>query len=163
LPVPRRRVIVVDMTRDSAVRPLDVLLRSVAIGVAAGSRASLGLVPPLLTSSLTGPWGVVARVGGALAVAAEITGDKLPSAGSRLEPPGPLVRMGSGAVGAVLLARRAGAGPLLPALLGAAGGAAGTWGGAAWRAAAVGRRPDWQAAVVEDAAALSLAGFAARR
>ncbi|MHA7134282.1 hypothetical protein [Oerskovia turbata] len=151
------------MTRDSrAARPLDVLLRSVAIGVAAGSRASLGLVPPLLTSSLSGPWGVLARVGGALAVGAEITGDKLPSAGSRLEQPGPEIRMASGAIGAALLARRAGVGVVLSALLGAAGGAAGTWGGAAWRAAAVGRRPDWQAAVVEDALALSLAAFAAR-
>ncbi|MFF2620299.1 hypothetical protein [Oerskovia jenensis] len=140
----------------------DVLARSLAIGVAAGSRASLGLAPPVLTSSLSGPWGMLAKVVGALGVAAELTGDKLPSAGSRLEQPGPPIRMTSGAVGALVLARRAEAGVLLPVLLGAAGGAAGTWGGAAWRAAAVGRRPDWQAAVVEDAVALSLAAFAVR-
>ena len=140
----------------------DVLARSFAIGVAAGSRASLGLAPPLLTSSLSGPWAVVAKVVSALGVAAELTGDKLPSAGSRLEQPGPPIRMISGAVGALVLARRAEAGVLFPLLLGAAGGAAGTWGGAAWRAAAVGRRPDWRAAVVEDAFALSLAAFATR-
>lgn len=164
LPVAAQRVIVGCMTRARGASrfSLDVCLRSVAIGVAAGSRASLGLAGPLVTSSLSGPWAVVAKVGGALGIAAELTGDKLPSAGSRLEQPGPPIRMTSGAVGALVLARRAEAGVLVPLLLGAAGAAAGTWGGAAWRAAAVGRRPDWQAAVVEDVVALSLTAFATR-
>lgn len=142
--------------------PSDLLVRSVAIGVAAGSRTSLGLAPVLLTSSVAGRWGAVATVGAVLGTAAELAGDKLPGTASRLDPPGPPIRMTAGALGALVLARRAEAGVLVPVLLGVAGAAAGTWGGAAWRAAAVGRRPDWQAAVVEDVVALSLAAFAVR-
>lgn len=142
--------------------PSDLLVRSVAIGVAAGSRASLGVAPALLTASVGGRWGAAVKVVAALGIVAELAGDKLPGTASRLDPPGPQIRMTSGAVGALVLARRAEVGVLVPVLLGVAGAAAGTWGGAAWRAAAVGRRPDWQAAVVEDAVALSLAAFAVR-
>ena len=143
--------------------PVDVLVRSLAIGTAAGSRASLGVAPPLLTSSATGRGATVAKVVAGLGIVGELLGDKLPGAGSRLEPPGPATRMASGAIGALVLARRAEVGVLLPVLLGAAGGAAGTWGGAAWRAAWVGKGPDWPAAVTEDAVALSLAAFAVQR
>ncbi|MBE9924934.1 hypothetical protein G8C93_03375, partial [Cellulosimicrobium cellulans] len=44
----------------------------------------------------------------------------------------------------------------------AAGGAVGTWGGAAWRRLAVGERPDWPGAVAEDVTALALAAWAVR-
>ncbi|MBE7700483.1 hypothetical protein H9623_09225 [Oerskovia sp. Sa1BUA8] len=152
------------MTRaaDAPYLSLDVLVRSVALGVAAGSRASLGLAAPILTSALPGPGGVTAKVAAGLGVAAELTGDKLPSAGSRLEPPGPAIRMASGALGGLALARRAGVGVLAPVVLGAVAAAVGTAGGAMWRLAASGWAPDWQLAVAEDAVALSSAAFAVR-
>jgi uncharacterized membrane protein len=68
----------------------------------------------------------------------------------------------SGAIGAVWLAHRAGAAPVLPALAGALGGAAGTWGGAAWRAWAGRRGPDWPGALAEDAWAVGCAALAVR-
>ncbi len=82
----------------------------------------------------------------------------------RLAPPGPVVRVASGAVGGVLVARhRTGpVGLVLAAAAGAAGGAVGTWGGAAWQRLAVGERPDWPGAVAEDVTALTLAAWAVR-
>ena len=165
LPVgpPARIVGDMHLERGTSRFPVDVLVRSLAIGTAAGSRASLGVALPLLTSSATGRGATVAKVVAGVGIVGEVLGDKLPGAGSRLEPPGPAIRMTSGAIGALVLARRAEAGVLLPVLLGAAGGAAGTWGGAAWRAAWVGKGPDWPAAVAEDVLALSLATFAVLR
>lgn len=142
--------------------------RSLAVGLAAGSRSTLGAAAPLLVARR--PW---LRALGALAVAGEIVGDKLPTAPSRLDGPGPAVRAVAGAVGAVTLAvaaRRAGdpdatawsvPGTLVAAVVGAAGGLAGAYGGAAWRRAVAARDlPDWPAAVVEDVVALALAGTA---
>ncbi|MEK8226518.1 hypothetical protein NKG05_11185 [Oerskovia sp. M15] len=136
-------------------------MRSAAIGVAAGCRSSLGLAAPLLTSSHTGPWAVVAKVGGALGIAAELAGTRAPGRGPGSNSParrpawprGPRCA-GAGAAGR---GRRVRPGPPRCSRC-----CRRTWGGAAWRAAAVGRRPDWQAAVVEDAVALSLAAFATR-
>jgi len=70
------------------------------------------------------------------------------------------VRVLSGAGGAVALAHREQAEPSLPALAGVAGAAAGSWSGAAWRSWAVGRLPDWQAALIEDVVAVGLAAVA---
>lgn len=152
-----------------------VVTASLALGCAAGSRSSLGIAGPVLAapragSTTTGgavtPRRRVARAGALLAVAGEIVGDKLPEAPSRLDPPGPAVRMASGAAGSVALARGRGAGLaalVAAALAGAVGGAAGAWGGAAWRRAAVGRGPDWPGAVAEDAVALTLTAWAVRR
>jgi len=157
-----------------------VVAASLALGCAAGSRSSLGIAGPVLAAPRAGsttagsatagdavtPRRRVARVGALLAVAGEIVGDKLPEAPSRLDPPGPAVRMASGAVGSVALARGRGAGPaalVAAALAGAAGGAAGAWGGAAWRRTSVGRGPDWPGAVAEDAVALALTAWAVRR
>ena len=90
----------------------------------------------------------------------EVVADKLPIAPSRLEHGGAVLRAASGLVGATVLAARAGARPLAPAVAGAVGGLAGAYGGAAWRSWAVGRLPDWQAALAEDAVALTAAAIA---
>jgi uncharacterized membrane protein len=136
-----------------------VALRAVLLGVAAGSRSALGVAAPVLGGTRV-PGAV--RAGVALGVVGELVGDLLPMTPSRLRPPGPQLRALAGAVGGVLLARRAGVGVVLPAVLGAGASAVGTWGGAAWRRWAARRGPDWPAALAEDAVALTLAGLAAR-
>jgi len=139
-----------------------LVLRSLVLGVAAGSRSSLGVAAPVLstrgggrrTRALTG------RAAGTLATAAaaaELVGDKLPQTPSRLQPPVLGVRLASGATGAVVLARREGALPAAPAVAGLLGAAAGSFAGFGWRQWADRRVPDWQAAVAEDAVAVLLA------
>ncbi|WP_448062011.1 hypothetical protein [Cellulomonas hominis] len=134
-----------------------MVARSALLGAAAGARASLGLAGPALTSARTPRW---LRRGMLLGVAGELAGDKNPSTPSRLLPPGPHSRMISGAVGGLALARRAGARPVRPVLAGVLGAVVGTWGGAAWRAHAVGRLPGWQSGVAEDVVALGLTALA---
>lgn len=138
--------------------------RAVLLGVAAGCRSSLGVAAPLLggRAAVSGPRRLVRAVV-ALGVVGELVGDLLPVTPSRLRPPGPQVRTATAAVGGALLARRAGVGVLLPAVLAAGASAAGTWGGAAWRRWAARRGPDWPAALVEDAVALTLARLAVKR
>ncbi|MGF0115480.1 hypothetical protein ACQFYA_04025 [Promicromonospora sp. Marseille-Q5078] len=151
-----------------------LVVRALALGLAAGSRATLGVAAPLLgpapahrlpTHRLRRPAGVARTLAG-LAVAGEIVGDKLPATPSRLDPPGPETRAGSGAVGGLLLALRhhASAGSTAAATAaGAAGGLAGTFVGAAWRAAVAERGwPDLPAALAEDVVALGLATWATR-
>ena len=148
------------------------LARALAIGAAAGSRSSLGVAAPVLARRAgdrpgAGPaWRRrLVRAVACAAVVGELVGDKLPTTPSRLDPPGAYVRLASGAVGGVLVARRRtrGLGVVAAAAAGAAGAAVGTWGGAAWRRLAVGERPDWPGAVAEDAVALTLAAWAVRR
>ncbi|HWK91782.1 MAG TPA: hypothetical protein VNR17_05920 [Luteimicrobium sp.] len=138
---------------------MNLVVRATFAGAAAGSRSSLGLAQPLLTSGHP-----ALRVLGLLGVGAELVGDKLPSTPSRLDPPGPAVRAVAGAVGAATLTRRSGsrAGAVLAAaLLGALASTAGTFGGAAWRRAVAERGgPDLPAALAEDAAAVTLAALA---
>ncbi len=135
-----------------------LVLRALLLGWAAGARSSLGPSAPTVTGD--GP--AALRVGAALAVAGEVVVDKLPIAPSRLAHHGALLRAASGAIGATMLARRAGGTPVLPALAGAVGGLAGTYGGAAWRGWAADHVPDWQAALAEDAVALTAATLACR-
>ncbi|MFD6179169.1 MULTISPECIES: hypothetical protein [unclassified Isoptericola] len=151
-----------------------LVVRALALGVAAGSRATLGVAAPLLgpapahrhpTHGLRRPASVLRLVAG-LAVAGELVGDKLPATPSRLDASGPDVRAGSGAAGGLLLAVRhhaTAASTVAAGLAGAVGAVAGTGGGAAWRAA-VARRgwPDLPAALAEDAVALTLAAWATR-
>lgn len=149
---------------------LGLVLRSGLLGVAAGARASLGTAAPRVAAwrarrsdasirpRVPGPVAALSVLG----VAAELYGDKQPTAPSRLEPPGPQVRVGSAAWGATVLSRRADVEPGWCVLAAAAGAYAGTYGGAAWRAWAGERMPDWQAAVAEDAVALVLAAVASR-
>ena len=132
------------------------MVRSALLGWAAGARSSLGPGAP----TITGGRGPLVRTGAAFAVAGEVIADKLPTAPSRLEHGGPLIRAAGGAAGATMLAARDHARPLVPVIAGAVGGLAGTYGGVAWRAWAAGRMPDWRAAVAEDAVALALAAIA---
>jgi uncharacterized membrane protein len=145
-----------------------LLLRSAVLGVAAGSRSTLGVAVPVFTrwhDRSTAPLlsrrqHALARVPRILllgAVGAELTGDKLPQTPSRLKPPVFGARLTSGAAGGVALARRASALPAGPVVAGVLGAAAGTFGGFAWRTWADRRVPDWQAAVAEDAVAVLLA------
>jgi uncharacterized membrane protein len=145
-----------------------LLLRSAALGAAAGSRSTLGVAAPVFTRwqdrstapLLTRREHALARLPKALllcVVGAEVAGDKLPQTPSRLKPPVLGVRLTSGASGGVALARRAGALPAGPAVAGLLGAAAGSFGGFAWRTWADRRVPDWQAALAEDAAAVLLA------
>ncbi|MBD8079360.1 hypothetical protein [Cellulosimicrobium arenosum] len=153
------------------------LVRAVALGAAAGARATLGVAAPVLASAVapgaggsdgaTARWRTAGRAAAGLAVVGELVGDKLPRTPSRLEGTGPAGRLVSGAVGGVLLARRRGqgsvAGLAAAAAAGATGAAAGTWGGAAWRRLAVDHGRDWPRAIVEDASAIALAAWATTR
>ena len=130
-----------------------LVVRSLLLGWAAGARSSLGPAGP----TITGDRGALVRAAAAVGVVAELVSDKLPIAPSRLEHGGALVRATSGAIGASMLAARAHANPVPHALVGAVGGLAGAYGGAAWRTWAVDRFPDWQAAIAEDVVALAAA------
>lgn len=134
-------------------------LRCALLGVAAGSRASLAVAAPTLTDPRRGR---LSRTLARLGVLTEFAGDKAPGAGSRLVPPGPQSRAVAAALGGAALARRRGRSVVVPAATAALFSTVGTWGGAAWRAWAVQRGPDWRGALVEDAVALTLAGLACR-
>jgi uncharacterized membrane protein len=130
---------------------MDPSARSVLTGIAAGSRT---FVPPgALVARGRAPRVLL------LATAAELVGDKLPFAPSRLMPGALLGRAVSGAACSVVLGdgRRG-------ALLGAAGALAGAWTGARARAALSGggARSDLPGALAEDAAALALAWLVTR-
>lgn len=136
------------------------LARAVALGLAAGSRTTLGAAAPVLAGSAR----PAVRALAGLAVVGELVGDKLPVTPSRLEGPAPVARAASGALGAAVVARRRHAGPAGTVLAAACSGAAalvGTGFGAAWRAAVGRHRPDWHGALVEDVVALGLAAWAA--
>jgi uncharacterized membrane protein len=135
-----------------------LVVRSALLGWAAGARSTLGVVAPTLTLAHRR----TVLLGAAATALGEVVGDKLPVAPSRLKHHGPEVRALSGAIGAVVLARREGARLYAPAVAGALGGFAGSYGGAAWRRWAAGRMPDWQAALLEDAAAIGAAFVATR-
>lgn len=138
---------------------LGLVVRSAVLGVAAGSRASLALAAPTLADPGSGR---VARLSARIGVLGELTGDKLPSAPSRLNPPGPQSRAVAAALGGVALARQRGRNVIVPAATAAVFSAVGTWGGAAWRAWAGQRGPDYRGAFAEDAVALTLATLASR-
>jgi uncharacterized membrane protein len=157
-----RRDPVPEATDPAGPAPASLVLRSALLGVAAGSRSSLGVGAPILTTPAGAglPRALTGRGAGVLAtagVAAELVGDKLPRTPSRLQPPVLAGRLASGAAGAAALARRQRARPVAPVLAGIAGAAAGSFGGSAWRAWAARRVPDWQAALAEDAVAILLA------
>ena len=141
-----------------------LMVRSLALGLASGMRASLGLGAPALVGAARGrpesTFAKLSRAAKALGVAGELVGDKLPQTPSRLDPPGLAARFISGAAGGFALARRQDVSPAYPVLIGVAGATAGAYGGAAWRRWAGARVPDWQGALAEDALALKLA-FAA--
>jgi uncharacterized membrane protein len=144
-----------------------IALRSLTLGVAAGMRSSLGISAPALVGGAAGAKSgfSIGTARRALPIASELVVDKLPKTPSRLAPQGLAARFVSGAVGSVILARRAGASPgqtVVPVLAAVLGTAIGAYGGAAWRRWASTSRPDWQGAVAEDSVALTLAYTACR-
>ncbi|MCZ2818586.1 hypothetical protein [Modestobacter sp. VKM Ac-2984] len=148
LPTRKERVLV--KQRASA----GLVARSLLLGTAAGCRSSLGLAAPTLTAADTG---VVKKLGSLLSVGGEVYADKQPGIPPRTSPAVLPSRLASGAGGAGLLARRQGQNAALPVLAGAAGAAAGSFGGLAWRRWAADLMPDWQAALIEDGVAVLLA------
>ncbi|MEZ0493306.1 hypothetical protein AB2L28_13780 [Kineococcus sp. TBRC 1896] len=134
-----------------------LVARSALLGVAAGGRSSLGLAGPALTSGNR-----LAAVGALAAVGGELYMDKQPQTPSRLSAAGLPARIASGAGGALALAKRDHQRAAVPVVAGAVGALAGSLLGAAWRAGAAEVVPDWQAAVVEDVASLTLAVLASR-
>lgn len=149
-----------------------IVVRAAALGVATGGRSTAGVAAlaamtpaavgrgrqPL--AALTGDRAT--RVA-ALLLLGELVADKLPSTPSRLTPPVLLVRLAAGGLAAVALAQREGASPVLPAVLGAAGAAAGSVLGLRYREAAARRGAALPAALVEDAVVLGIASAATRR
>jgi len=128
--------------------------RSLLLGLATGGRSSLGVAGPTLTAVDTG---VVKKLASLASLGGELYVDKQPATPERTSAGALPARLGSGAFGGGLLARRQGANAALPVLAGAAGSAAGSFGGLAWRRWAGARMPDLQAALIEDAASLALA------
>ena len=133
-------------------------LRSALLGIASGSRSSLGFAGPVLTAPERAS--APARAAAVVAVAGEFVGDKLPRTPPRTSAAGLPPRFLEAVAGATRLAGRERSNAARPALFAAAGAAAGTWGGLGWRRWAALRMPDWQAALIEDGAALVLAGLA---
>lgn len=160
-----------DRERASPRRPAraGVVLRSALLGVAAGSRSSLGFAGPVLTAST--PAVVRDRdttrrrvlAGKALAAAAlmgELVADKHPDAPPR-DSAAPLAgRLLYGAEGGARLAARERANGALPAVVGVAGAVLGSLAGLRWRRWSAGRMPALQAALIEDGVALGLAALA---
>ena len=134
------------------------LERCVALGTATGLRSSWGVAGPVLT----GAAGSRARLAAALAVAGETVADKHPAVPDRLSAMGLAPRLLSGAAGAWVLARRRCDPTTLPVMAAVAAVVTGSLAGVRWRAWAADRVPDWQAALMEDAVAASLALGACR-
>ena len=150
------------------------LLRATTLGLATGSRSTVGLAALAVSAAarrptasrgsvLSSPW--TAAVTG-LALAGELAIDQLPATPSRLEPGGLIARLVLGGVAGATLSHRAGdrrARTLAAAGLGVAAAGAGAYAGAGWRRWA-GRRlgGDRPGALIEDGLALGAAAVATR-
>jgi uncharacterized membrane protein len=147
---------------------MGVLLRSAALGLAAGGRSSVAFAVPVAAAARRGHDVPALRALAALAVVGEAVTDKLPGVPSRLVAPQLAGRVVAGAAGAGALAvvdgRRVAA-VLVAAVVGGAGAFAGSVVGASWRQWADddGRLgSDTRAALVEDAVVLATAGALSR-
>lgn len=131
-------------------------VRAILLGLAAGSRSTLGAAAPLWAGATTRGSAPV-RCAVALAVSGELAADKLPNVPSRLSGPGAAIRVLAGGLGGALLAR--GLGEPVPAAAGIAAAAApvGAVAGVRWRALWGTGRAAWVGAVLEDVAAIGLA------
>jgi uncharacterized membrane protein len=150
-------------------------LHAALAGAASGSRSLTGLAALILATpgdakrqpdrTLARPW--VKAVAG-LAATGEISADKLPSAPSRLNPPGLGSRLAGAATAGVVIARRTpgydSPAQLAGCVAASVGAAVATaWLGSRWRTWAAARfGHDWIGAVMEDATAVTLATAAAR-
>ncbi|SFF41662.1 hypothetical protein [Blastococcus tunisiensis] len=163
VPTPRERA-----TPRGPARP-GVVLRSALLGLAAGSRSSLGFAGPVLTASTTAVVRdrdttrrrvLAGKVLAAAALTGELVADKHPDAPPR-DGAGPLAgRILYGAEGGARLAARERENGALPAVVGMAGACVGSVAGLGWRRWAAGRMPPLQAALLEDGVALGLAALA---
>lgn len=130
------------------------LSRSLALGLAAGARGSLGPCAPLWACSE----GRTLRRGLlALTIAGELMADKTPGIPPRTSGPVLLSRALGGAWGGALLAQNLGDPPSPAALVAAMAAPVGAAAGVRWRSRWSESRPAWQGAVIEDAVALTLA------
>ncbi|MCH1867195.1 hypothetical protein [Nocardioides sp. CFH 31398] len=157
-PDPAPEVHVVDLTRPGRAG-LGLLTRSFALGTAAGARTSLGVAGPVLT----GNPGRAAGTATVLMTVGEMAADKSPVVPSRLDDGAFYGRVGAGAAGARMLARREDARTLGPVVAGGLGAAVGSFAGAGWRSRASATMPNWAAGLVEDAVAVGLTALACRR
>ncbi|GAA1107736.1 hypothetical protein [Nocardiopsis metallicus] len=130
--------------------------RAVLLGLAAGSRSTLGAAGPLLAGARS-RGSRPAQYAIALAVTGELATDKLPCAPSRLAGPGKAVRVLAGGLGGALLARGLGQPVLATAGIAAAAAPVGAAAGVRWRSLWGTGRGAWVGAVVEDAVAIGLA------
>ncbi|MDV7090296.1 hypothetical protein [Rhodococcus opacus] len=137
-------------------------IRSAVIGVASGLRSSTGIAAALL-SGAPGTAHRARLVGATALVGGELVADKNPNVPSRLSQPALTGRLIAGGGGAAALARRDRADTASALIIGTVGALAGSHGGAWWRQWASRRMPDWQAALAEDAVALTMAATALRR
>jgi len=137
-------------------------LRSAVIGVASGLRSSTGIAAALL-SGAPGTAHRARLVGATALVGGELVADKNPNVPSRLSQPALTGRLIAGGGGAAALARRDRVDTASALIIGTVGALAGSHGGAWWRQWAGRRMPDWQAALAEDAVALTMAAAALRR
>ncbi|WP_346619027.1 hypothetical protein [Blastococcus montanus] len=152
--------------RERAVGPAraDLVLRSAVLGLATGSRSSLGFAGPILTASTRAgaPGGVTRKrqVFSGAGVVAELVADKQPGTSPRTEGAVLVPRLLAAAEGGGRLAARERSNGALPVVAGVVGALAGSYGGLGWRRWAAGRMPDLGAALVEDGVALALAAVA---
>jgi len=148
----------------------DALLRTAAIGVAAGMRSQLPLallslaarrdrgrlnLPNTLSSPIVATFLLAAAAG-------EFLVDKLPVTPSRLMPGSLVVRAGIGGLAGALLVRRSGLPPAAGATLGAVGALVGSYAGHDVRAGLVAATglPDPLFAVLEDVTAVAIGAYA---
>ncbi|MGW5877587.1 hypothetical protein ACWFMI_13695 [Nocardiopsis terrae] len=131
-------------------------VRAILLGLAAGSRSTLGAAAPLWAGARA-RGSVSGRCSVALAVIGELAVDKLPWAPSRLEGPGTAVRVLAGGLGGALLARGLGRPVLATAGIAAAAAPLGAAAGLRWRSWWGTGRGAWAGAALEDAAAVGLA------
>ncbi|WP_150245158.1 hypothetical protein [Nocardiopsis quinghaiensis] len=133
------------------------MVRTVMLGLAAGSRGTLGSAP---LWAVSGPG---KRVSMALVVLGEFSGDKVPGIPSRLAWPSLAARVASAGTGGALLARSLGAPAALGAVIAAGASPVGAAAGVGWRRYWNGTgRPGWIGGVLEDACVVALAGAACR-
>jgi uncharacterized membrane protein len=141
-----------------------VILRAAFIGVASGMRSTVGLAAVVLTRDHPLPAPLRRRLTSravGLSVVGELVADKLPSAHSRLEPPGLIARVASAGLAAALASDREGAGVATDVVVAAIAALVSARVAHDLRVRAAERWGATRAAVAEDAVALTIAFGAA--